>query len=58
MTTFKERLGYVQYLHAKMIKRRVKVWMCCDADKAYLHQFEVYFGQQQNFLSLALHIMC
>ena len=32
----------------KPIKRGIKVWMYCDADTAYLHQFEVYLGQQKN----------
>ena len=31
MTTFKDRLSYVQYLPAKPIKRGIKVWMHCDA---------------------------
>ena len=48
MIAFKGRLSYVQYLPAKPIKRGIKVWMCCDADTAYLHQFEVYLGQQKN----------
>ena len=53
----KDRLSYVQYLPAKPIKRGIKVWMHCDDDTAYLHQFEVYLGQQQNSLSLALDMM-
>ena len=48
MIAFKGRLSNVQYLPAKPIKRGIKVWMCCDADTAYLHQFEVYLGQQKN----------
>ena len=49
MIAFKGRLNYVQYLPAKLIKRGIKVWMHCDADTAYLHQFEMYPGQQKNF---------
>ena len=48
MIAFKDRLSYVQYLPAKPIKRKIKVWMCCDADTAYLHQFEVYLGWEEN----------
>ena len=48
MIAFKGRLGYVQFLPAKPIKRGIKVWMCCDADTTYLHQYEVYLGQQKN----------
>ena len=43
---FKGTLSYAQYLPAKPIKRKIKVWMCSDADTAPLHQFEVYLGQQ------------
>ena len=48
MIVFKGRLRHVQYLPAKHLREEYKVWMCCDADTAYLHQFEVYLGQQQN----------
>ena len=48
MIAFKSRLSYVQYLCAKPIKRGIKVWMCCEVDTPYLHQFEVYLGQQKN----------
>ena len=48
MIALKARLSYVQYLPAKPVKRAIMVWMCCDADTAYLHQFQVYLGQQQN----------
>ena len=46
---FKGRLSYVQYLPAKPIK--------CDADTAYLHQFEVYLGWQKKLFSLELDMM-
>ena len=46
MIAFKGRLSYVQYLLAKPIKRGIKVWMYCNADTAYLQQFEVNLGQQ------------
>ena len=42
MIAFKGRLSYVQYLLAKPIRRGIEVWMCCDADTVYLHQFEMY----------------
>ena len=48
MIAFKGRPSYVQYLPAKPIKRGIKVWMYCDADTVYLHQFEVYLGWQKN----------
>ena len=48
MIAFKGRLIYVQDLPANPIKRGIKVGMCCDADTAYLHQFEVYTSQQKK----------
>ena len=48
MITFKGKVSYVQNLPAKPIQRGIKVWMCCDVDTAYLHQFEVYLGLQEN----------
>ena len=45
---FNDRLSYVQYLPAKPIKKGFKVCMFCNADTAYLHQFEVYLSWQQN----------
>ena len=44
MIAFKGRLIYVQYLPAKPIMRGIKMWMHCEADTPYLHQFEVYLG--------------
>ena len=49
MIAFKDTLSYVQYLLAKPIKRVINVWMCCDAVTTYLHQFELYPGQQHEF---------
>ena len=37
---------YNIYLPNKL--RGIKVWVHCDMDTAYLHQFKVYFSQQQN----------
>ena len=34
-------------LPAKPIKGGIKVWMGCDGDTPYLHQCEVYLGQEQ-----------
>ena len=31
--------------------------MCCDANTAYMHQFDVYLDQQQQLFSLAFDIM-
>ena len=44
MIAFKCRCIYGQYLPTQPIK----MWMYCDAYTAYLHQLEVYFGQQQK----------
>ena len=33
---------------AKPVKRGIKVWMRCDADNAYLSDFEVYLGKRQQ----------
>ena len=46
MIAVKGRLSYVQYLPAKPIDIGIMVWMYCDADTTYLHQFEVYLSQQ------------
>ena len=48
MIAFKGRLSYVPHLPAKLIKKGIEVWVYCDADTAYLHQFEVYLGQQKK----------
>ena len=48
MIGFKWRLSYVQYLPAKPIKHGIKVWMRCNSELAYLHEFDVYLGCQQN----------
>ena len=45
---FKGRLSFVQYLPAKPIKCGMKVWMRCNSESAYLHEFDVYLGHQQN----------
>lgn len=38
-------LSFKQYLPAKPIKRRIKVWMRCDSVNAYLTDFEIYLGK-------------
>ena len=48
MIAFKGCLSYIQYLPAKPIKHGIKLWMRCDSDSAYLHEYEVYLGRQQN----------
>ena len=30
------------------IKRGVKLWMRCDSESAYLHEYDVYLGKSQN----------
>ena len=44
----KRKLSYVQYLPAKPIKYAIKMWMRCDSESLYLHEFDVYLGHQQN----------
>ena len=48
MVAFKGRLSYMQYMPAKPIKCGIKVWLRCDADTAYMHQFSIYLGCGQN----------
>ena len=48
MVVYKGRLSYVQYLPAKPIKRGIKLWMRCDSESAYLHEYDVYLGKRQN----------
>ena len=48
MITFKGHLSYIQYLPPKPIKCGVKLWMRCDSDSAYLHEYDVYLGQKQS----------
>jgi hypothetical protein len=39
------RLSFKQCLPAKPIKRGIKVWMRCDADTAFLSDFNIYLGR-------------
>ena len=48
MIAFKGCLSYIQYLPAKPIKHGIKLWMRCDSESAYLHEYEVYLDWQQN----------
>ena len=48
MVAFKGQLSYMQYMPAKPIKHGIKIWMRCDAESAYLHQFDIYLGPGQN----------
>ena len=48
MIGFKGKLSYVQYLPAKPIKHGIKVWVRCNSESAYLPEFDVYLGCQQN----------
>jgi hypothetical protein len=42
------RLSYKQYLPAKPIKRGIKVWMRCDAENAFLTDFNIYLGKSES----------
>ena len=57
MIAYKGRHSYVKYLPAKPIKRGIKVLILCFTDTAYVHQFDLYLGWQQNSLILALDMM-
>ena len=48
MISYKGRLSYIQCLPAKPIKCGVKLWMRCDLESAYLHEYDVYLGKSQN----------
>ena len=45
MVAFTGHLSYVQYLPAKPVKCGIKLWLRCDSNSAYLHQFDVYLGK-------------
>ena len=48
MIAYKGRLSYMQYMPAKPIKRGIKVWLRCDTESAYMHQFDIYLGRRTN----------
>ena len=48
MIAFTGHLSYVQYMPAKPIKHGIKLWLRCDSNSAYLHQFDVYLGKSGN----------
>ena len=48
MIAFTGHLSYVQYKPAKLIKHGIKLWLRCDSNSAYLHQFDVYLGKSGN----------
>ena len=48
MIVFKGHLSYTQYLPPKPIKHGIKVWMTYNSESAYLHEYVVYLGWQQN----------
>ena len=48
MIKFKGHLCYIQYLPTKPIQHSIKVWMRCDSESAYLHEYEAYLSWQQN----------
>lgn len=46
VASYKGRLGFVQYMPAKPVKRGVKVFCLCDAKTGYLVNFNVYAGKE------------
>lgn len=48
MVAFKGRVSYLQYMPAKPIKRGLKVFIRCDSETGYMHQFEVYLGKSRT----------
>ena len=48
MIAYKGRLSYMQYMPAKPVKCGIKVWLRCDAESAYMHQFDIYLGRRAN----------
>ncbi|KAK3729731.1 hypothetical protein QZH41_002045 [Actinostola sp. cb2023] len=48
MVAFKGRLGFRQYMPAKPTKYGIKVWMAADAESAYVVNFSVYLGSEEN----------
>ncbi|XP_052277135.1 piggyBac transposable element-derived protein 4-like [Dreissena polymorpha] len=48
MNAFTGRLSFRQYMPAKPNKRGIKMWMLCDARRAFLARFEVNLGRQNN----------
>ena len=48
MIAFKGQLSYMQYMPPKPIKYGIKVWLWCDVETAYLHQFSIYLGHEDN----------
>ena len=47
MIAYKGHMSYIQDLPAKPIKH-VKLWMRCDSESAYFHEYDVYLGKLQN----------
>lgn len=43
---YKDRLGFVQYIPAKPVKRGVKVFCLSDSKTGYLVSFKVYTGKE------------
>ena len=48
MCKFAGRLGFVQYMLMKPIKRGIKVWMAAVPGLGYVSTFDVYTGKQQS----------
>ncbi|KAK6177165.1 hypothetical protein SNE40_015322 [Patella caerulea] len=48
MVKFKGRLGFIQYMPMKPIKRGVKVWMSACPSTGYAFTFDVYTGRNND----------
>ncbi|XP_054723656.1 piggyBac transposable element-derived protein 4-like, partial [Uloborus diversus] len=48
MVKYKGRLGIVQYMPNKPVKRGIKVWMLCTPFLGYTCNFEVYCGKKDQ----------
>ena len=45
---FKGRSTIKQYMPMKPVKRRYKVWVCCDSLTGYIYEFEIYAGKNDS----------
>ena len=48
MVKFKGHLGMKQYLPVKPVKRGIKVWVCAEASRGYVCDFQVYTWKKQH----------
>ncbi|KAF8768409.1 PiggyBac transposable element-derived protein like [Argiope bruennichi] len=50
MVKYKGRLGIVQYMPNKPVKRGIKVWTLCTSFFGYVYNFEPYCGKKDKLL--------